>query len=75
MIEVIEKEGALFYASKDAPELDAYAEYLEGIFPDAAQERVRWDKAIGFNILKVDIGEDATKKDFGDLLALYARMK
>lgn len=74
MIEIIEKDRTLLYAAKDAPELDAYAEYLEGIFPDAQQERVRWDKALGFNVLKVDMGEDATKKDFQDLLDLYGRM-
>lgn len=75
MIEVYEKDGDIFYVSKDMNELEAYAEYLEGIFPDAQQERVRWDKALGFNVLKVDIGEDATQKDFQDLLDLYGRMK
>lgn len=75
MIEVFEKEKELLYVSKDIHELEAYAEYLEGIFPDATQERIRWDKSIGFNVLKVDIGDDSTKKDFSDLLNLYASMR
>ncbi len=75
MIEVYEKGGDIVYVAKDPNELEAFAEYLEGIFPDAAQERVRWDKGIGFNVLKVDIAEDATKKDLLDLLELYGRMQ
>lgn len=75
MIEVLENEGGNIYVSKDIKELEDYAAYLEEIFPDAQQERVRWDKALGFNILKVDMGEDATKKDFTDMLDLYARMR
>ena len=75
MIEVLENGGGLIYVSKDIKELEDYAAYMEEIFPDAQQERVRWDKALGFNVLKVDMGDDATKKDFRDMLDLYARMR
>ena len=75
MIEVFDKEEGLAYVSRDMGELEAFAAYLEEIFPDAQQDRVRWDKALGFNVLKVDMGDDATKKDFADMLNLYTRMR
>lgn len=75
MIEIVENGGVIYYASKDAGELDALAEYLEEVFPDGEQERVRWDKSLKFNLLKVDMGDDAVKKDFNDMLDLYRKMR
>ena len=75
MIDIVNVGEGLAYVAKDIKELEDYAAYLEEIFPDAQQERVRWDKALGFNVLKVDMGDDATKKDFKDLLDLYARIR
>jgi hypothetical protein len=75
MIDIYDKEGRLVYVSKDIQELEDYAAYLEEIFPEAVQERVRWEKGIGFNVLRVDIAEDATRKDLSDLLGLYGGKK
>ncbi len=75
MIEIHEVNGGLCYASNDMGELDDLAAYLEEIFPDALLGKIYRDKALGINLLPVDMGEDANKKDFADMLALYTRMK
>jgi len=71
MIEIVEKGGALHYTSKDVGELDALAGYLDEIFPDAEVKRARWDKEMKRNLMEVDMGDDATEKDFADLLKIY----
>jgi len=75
MIEIIEKNSAVYYASKEIGELDRLAEYLEEIFPDAEIKKARWDKEIKLNLMEVDIGDDVTKKDFKDLLDIYEAAK
>ena len=75
MIEVMKLRERLVYVSKDRNSLDELSEYLENIFPDAPQEAIRRDKEAGVFVLGLDMGDDATKKDFNDMLELYTRMK
>lgn len=71
MIDILEKDGVFYYASKEIDELDGLFDYLAEIFPDANVKKARWDKEIKLNLMEIDIAEDMTKKDLKDLLTIY----